>query len=255
MKKIFMLLFAVCAIAACDPVEEDFSNDGHISVEELKSKSSVTLDKDASGQNGNVLTCTTSAAVNAKWTVDGKDLLGNYAWKKLKLGEHTVILTALCADGTELTVEYTVKCDVVTNQLDRIWIYGGPDSGQEPLVLAAGDAAAGRFSDNEGKGLPYLSDDVYWGFKTLIFDILETKDGPFIWGDQNVIIPAALRVMNGWWGATYADGVEIHEGLWELPITEEIAKDCAQGNGGDGKDLDLLVTSGSVTIGAVYYEE
>ena len=38
-------------------------------------------------------------------------------------------------------------------------------------------------------------------------------------------------------------------------ITEAIAKDCARGNGGAGKDLDLMVTSGSCTIKSVYYEE
>ena len=252
MKKIFMFLFAVCAIAACDPVEEDFSNDGHISVEELKSKSSVTLDKDASGQNGNVLTCTTSAAVNAKWTVDGKDLLGNYAWKKLKLGEHTVILTALCADGTELTAEYTVKCDVVTNALDRFWIYGEDPQVQPPFKPAAWNAANMRFSDNEGKFtdingnegfLPYLSDDVYWGFKTLIFDISEASDD------------CVMRVMNGWWANTYIEATPITNGLWELQLTEEIAMTCARGNGGEGKDLDLMLTSGSCQINGIYYEE
>ena len=44
-------------------------------------------------------------------------------------------------------------------------------------------------------------------------------------------------------------------GLWELQLTEKIAKDCARGNGGDGKDLDLMLTSGSCQINAVYYEE
>ncbi len=254
MKKIFMLLFAICAIAACDPVQEDFKNGGHISVDELKAKSSVTLDKDDSGKNGNVLTCTTSAAVNAKWSIDGKDLLGNYAWKKLKLGEHTVVLTGLCADGTELTAEYKVNCDVITNQLERFWIYGAPESGQAPFKPGSWDAAAMRFSDNEGKFtdingnpgfLPYLSDDVYWGFKTLIFDISDATPD------------CAGRIMDGWWSARY-DGesdVKFTNGLWELPLTEAIAKNCARGNGGLGKDLDIMLTSGSCQINAIYYEE
>lgn len=255
MKKIFLLFAAVCAFAACDPTHEDISNSGNITVDDLKAMTTVTVDKASDGQNGNVITCKTSAPVNAKWTIGGKDFIGNYAWKKMKVGQHIVTITALCADGTELKADFPVECQVITDPLQRFYIYGEPGSGQEPLVLGPGDAAAGRFSANEGKGLPFLSDDVYWGFKTLIFEILETKDGPFIWGDPDVIIPTALRVMNGWWSATYADGVEIHEGLWELPLTEEIAKDCAQGNGGGGKDLDLLVTSGSITVGSVYYEE
>ena len=237
---------------ACDPVHEDISNAGHISVDELKAKSTVTVDKAASGQNGNVITCSTSAPVNAKWTVGGKDLLGNYAWKKMKLGEHTVTLTALCADGTLLTTDFVVNCQEITDPLQKYYIYGEDPTAQPPLTLGPGDAGAGRFSDNEGKGLPYLSDDVYWGFKTLIIDITDAQEGQFIWGDD---YGCTVRVMNGWWSATYADNVPLKVGLWELPITEDMAKDCARGNGGGGKDLDLLMTRGQITIKSVYYEE
>lgn len=63
--------------------------------------------------------------------------------------------------------------------------------------------------------------------------------------------------MNGWWSARYDDDqdVEVKSGLWEIQITEKMAKDCAKGNGGEGKDLDLMLTSGSCTINSVYYEE
>ena len=252
MKKIFLVFAAVSMLYACDPVHEDISNAGHISVDELKAKSTVTVDKAASGQNGNVITCSTSAPVNAKWTVGGKDLLGNYAWKKMKLGEHTVTLTALCADGTLLTTDFVVNCQEITDPLQKYYIYGEDPTAQPPLTLGPGDAGAGRFSDNEGKGLPYLSDDVYWGFKTLIIDITDAQEGQFIWGDD---YGCTVRVMNGWWSATYADNVPLKVGLWELPITEDMAKDCARGNGGGGKDLDLLMTRGQITIKSVYYEE
>ena len=105
MKKIFLLFAAVCALFACDPTHEDISNGGHITVDELKAKSTVTVDKAASGQNGNVITCSTSAPVNAKWNIGGKEFFSNYAKKKMKLGEYIVKLTALCPDGTELTAE------------------------------------------------------------------------------------------------------------------------------------------------------
>ena len=245
MKKIFLLFAAVCALVACNATHEDISNGGHITVDELKAKSSVTVDKASSGQNGNVITCTTSAPVNAKWTIGGKDIVGNYAWKKMKLGEHTVTLTALCADGTELKADFPVSCQEITNPLEKYYIYQG-----EPFTLEAGDAAAGRFSDNEGKYLPYLTDEVYFGLKTLIFVITDAQEGPFIWGEGTGL---TMRVMNGWWSTTYADDVVPTVGLWELPITEEIAKECA--SGGDGKDLDLLMTRGSITIKSVYYEE
>lgn len=252
MKKIFLFFAAACAVLACDPTHEDIKNDGNITVDELRAKTSVTVDKAASGQNGNVITCSTSAPVNATWSIGGKDYLGTYAKKKMKLGEHTVTLTALCADGTELKADFPVSCQEITDPLQKFWIYGEDPSVQPPLVLGPGDAGAGRFSDNEGKGLPYLSDDVYWGFKTLIFELTDATEGQFIWGDD---FGCTVRVMNGWWSATYADNVPLANGLWELQITEDIAKDCARGNGGDGKDLDLLMTRGSVTIKSVYYEE
>ena len=245
MKKIFLIFAAVCAFAACDPTHEDISNAGHITVDELRAKSSVTVDKAASGQNGNVITCTTSAPVNAKWDIGGKELLGNYAWKKMKLGEHVITLTGLCPDGTVVTTEYTVNCQEVSYPLQKFYIYGEDPAAQPPFSPAAWDAAEMRFSDNEGKHFPYLSDDVYWGFKTLIFEITDATPD------------CVGRIMNGWWSARYDDNkdVQFTNGLWELPLTEAIAKDCARGNGGAGKDLDLMVTSGSCTIKSVYYEE
>jgi len=254
MKKIILLFVAAFAIIACDPTHEDISNGGHITVDELRANSSVTVDKAPSGQNGNVITCTTSAPVNAKWTLGGKDLLGNYAWKKMKVGEHTVTLTALCADGTVLTTDYSVNCQEITDPLQKYFIYGEDPTAQPPFKPGAWDAAAMRFSDNEGKFtdingnegfLPYLSDEVYWGFKTLIFDISDATPD------------CAGRIMNGWWSARYDDNKDVSftNGLWELQLTEAIAKDCARGNGGDGKDLDLMITSGSCQINAIYYEE
>lgn len=269
MKKILLFLVAVCAFVACDPTSEDIKNGGNISADELKAMTSVALDKDGSGQNGNVLTCSTSAPVNASWSVDGKNIQnGNYAWKKLTKGDHTVTLYGLCADGTLLTVDYPVSVQVITNKLTKYFIYGHPNEEEgdvlyehddypgiegDPFVPGAWDAAAMRFSANEGKftdingkegcALPYLSDDVYFGLKTLIFDISNASDD------------CAGRIMNGWWSARY-DGdtdVKFTNGLWELQITQAMANDCAKG--GDGKDLDIMVTSGSCQVNAIYFEE
>ena len=251
MKKILFLLIAiVCVFAACEPIHEDFSNGGNITLDELKAKSTVTVDKAASGKNGNVITCSTSAPVNAKWKIGDKEYIGNSAWKKMKLGDYTVVLTALCADGTVLTAEYPVTCSEITNPLEKFYLFGNPADGVEPAVLGPGDAAAGRFSDSEGKYFPYLSDDIYFGKKTLIFDIIAAEEGPFIWGSD---VGCTCRVMNGWWSTAYADNVPLSVGLWELDITDQMAAECAQG--GDSKDLDILMTRGSVTIKSVYYEE
>lgn len=245
MKKIILMFVAICAFAACDPVHEDISNGGHISVDELISKTTVTVDKAASGQNGNVISCETLAPVNAKWNIGGKEFVSNFAKKKMKLGSYIVILTAICADGTQLTAEFPVTCQEITDPLQKFYIYGEDPVAQPPFTPGAWDAAAMRFSDSEGKYLPYLSDDVYWGFKTLVFDISNATDD------------CAGRVMNGWWSARYDGDTDVHwtNGLWELPLTEAIAKDCARGNGGSGKDLDIMVTSGSMTINSIYYEE
>jgi len=262
MKKIlFALATVICSLVACDPVSEDFSMGDHITADELKSMSTVTVEKDANGNNGNVISCSTSAPVNAKWTITdnskpdagGKELFGNYAWKKLKTGSYTVTLTGLCADGTVVTSDFPVSCDVITQELERYYIYGKPDKNNpnhhligfegEPFSPAAWDAAEMRFSDNEGKHFPYIKDDVYKGKKTLIFDITDATDD------------CAGRIMNGWWSARYDNDkdVKFTNGQWELQLTDAIYNDCAQGAG--GKDLDLMITSGSCTIHNVYYEE
>lgn len=271
MKKIFFLLAGVFTFFACDPTHEDISNDGHISLDDLLAKTSVTVDQDGTGKNGNVITCNTSAPVVARWTffdkvfnekrqrmeydtLGAKNLLGVYAAKKMKVGEHLVKLTAYCADGTVLTANFPLTCNVITRKLNRYWIYGENPEVEKPFSPAAWNAAAMRFSDNEGKftdidgkehSLRYLTDDEYWGGKTLIFDITEASPD------------CAGRIMNGWWSARYDDNkdVSFKAGLWELPLTETIAKDCARGGGGAGKDLDIMITSGSCTIKAIYYEE
>ena len=244
MKKIFILLVvAVCAFAACDPIHEDISNAGHITLDELKAKSTVTVDKASSGLNGNVITCQTSAPVNAKWTLGGKDLIGNYAWKKMKLGDHVVTLTALCPDGTVLTADYPVSCQEITDPLVKYYIYGDPAQAETepPFVPGAWDAAAMRFSSTEGAHLPTIPDDVYFGLKTLIFDVAD------------VTADFDLKVMNGWWSNTYYDHVKWVDGLNELQITQTLADECAKG--GEGRDLDLMLYSGSMTLKSVYYEE
>lgn len=242
MKKILMFLAAACAVVACDPVQEDISNDGPITMAQLKEKTVVAVDK-SGDKNGNVITCETFAPVNAKWTIGGKVYKSNYATKKMKLGTHMVYLDALCADGTLLQDSFELSCEVTTNPLEKFYIYGEPGSGQEPFSPGAWDAAQMRFSENEGKHFPFLSDDIYWGFKTLVFDISDATDD------------CTAMIHNGWWSATYFDNVPVTNGAWELTITKEIAQDCAQGNGGSGKDLQVLIKSGSCTVNAVYYEE
>ena len=240
MKKIFLLFVAVCALFACDPTHEKISNDGHITIDELKAKTTVTVDKAASGLNGNVISCQTLAPVNAKWTIGGKDFIANYAQKKMKVGTHDVVLTALCADGTVLSTTYQVECQEITDPLVKYYIYGADSEAEPPFTPGAWDAAAMRFSSTEGAHLPTIPDDVYFGLKTLIFDISDASG-------------VDLKVMNGWWSNTYYDHVVWQDGLNELQITETMAKECAKG--GEGRDLDLMLYGGTMTLKSVYYEE
>ena len=240
MKKIFLLFVAVCALFACDPTHEKISNDGHITIDELKAKTTVTVDKAASGLNGNVISCQTLAPVNAKWTIGGKDFIANYAQKKMKVGTHDVVLTALCADGTVLSTTYQVECQEITDPLVKYYIYGADSEAEPPFTPGAWDAAAMRFSSTEGAHLPTIPDDVYFGLKTLIFDISNASG-------------VDLKVMNGWWSNTYYDHVVWNDGLNELQITDVMAAECAKG--GEGRDLDLMLYGGTMTLKSVYYEE
>ena len=246
MKKIFLLIAAVCTFVGCDPTHEDISNAGHITLDELLAKTTVTTDKASSGANGNVIICETLAPVNARWTIGDKEFIGNFAKKKMKLGEYTILLTAICADGTELTTKFPgIQCVEVTDPLQKFYIYPRPGKEAEDLPFKPGswNAAAMRFSDSEGQHFPYLSDDVYWGFKTLIMDVSDVEDG------------TTMMVHNGWWSATYIDSMPIVNGPNEIQLTEDMAKDCAKGNGGSGKDLQFLIKSGNCTVNSVYYEE
>ena len=240
MKKIFLMFVAVCALFAFDPTHEKISNDGHITIDELKAKTTVTVDKAASGLNGNVISCQTLAPVNAKWSIGGKDFIANYAQKKMKVGTHDVVLTALCADGTVLSTTYQVECQEITDPLVKYYIYGADSEAEPPFTPGAWDAAAMRFSSTEGAHLPTIPDDVYFGLKTLIFDISNASG-------------VDLKVMNGWWSNTYYDHVVWQDGLNELQITETMAKECAKG--GEGRDLDLMLYGGTMTLKSVYYEE
>ena len=208
------------------------------------------------GEFGNVITCETSAPVNAKWDFAGKEKIGNFASNKMKVNwdengdyittDYVITLTALCPDGTKLVTKYPVKCDKISNPLVKYYIYGDPNRGadeepQPPFKPGAWDAAAMRFSSTEGSHLPTIPDDVYFGLKTLIFDVSE------------VTPDFDLKVMNGWWSNTYYDHVKWIDGLNELPITQTMADECAKG--GEGRDLDLMLYNGTMLLKSVYYEE
>ena len=97
--------------------------------------------------------------------------------------------------------------------------------------------------DGSGIHLPELSDDVYWGFKTLIFDISDASDD------------VKVHFMSGWWDQFSVDDQQWKTGQNEFTLTEEIAKICASGNGGQGHQLNPWCQQGHFTLNSVYYEE
>ena len=243
MKKIFLMFVAICAFAACDPTHENISNGSHITLDELVAKTTVKTDIASDGKNGNVIFCETLAPVTAKFTIGGKDFVGNYAKKKMKLGTHDVVLTALCPDGTVLTNTYKIECQEVTDPLQKFYIYGSDPTVEPPFSPGNWSGATCRFSSTEAQHFPTISDDVYFGLKTLIVDISNANG-------------TTILVNNGWWSTSYYDDVALVNGPNEIQLTEQIAKDCAKGNGGDGKDLQFIFKSGGeCTINSVYYEE
>lgn len=124
----------------------------------------------------------------------------------------------------------------------KVYLYGGPDKPEQtPFVPGAWDTSAMRFNSTMGTHLPTIPDEVYFGLKTLIFDV------------SNVSEDFDMKVMNGWWSNTYYDHVVWTDGLNKLQITETMAKECAES--GENRDLDLMLYSGSCTVNAVYYEE
>ena len=252
MKKIFLLLAAIGLFVACDPVQEDISNAGHITLDDLLKNTSVTVDNDGQGHNGNIITCQTSAPVNAKWEINGKQYLGNYSKNKMRVGEYIVKMTALCPDGEQLTADFPINCEVETDPIKKKYFYGEDPVAQPEFWLESGDAAGGRFSSAEGKYFPYLDDDTFNGLKTLVFEITDAEEGPFIWGDGVGDVGLTLRVMSGWWDGPFADNVVPTVPYWELTLTEDMAKTCAQG--ATAHDLDIMMTRGRIKIKACYYE-
>ena len=244
MKKIFLLFAAVSALFACNPTHEDISNGGHITLDELLAKTTVKTDVAPSGANGNVIICETLAPVNAVWEIGGKKYISTATKKKMKLGEHKVLLTALCADGTQLSTSFDVNCQEITDPLQKYYIYGDPEKPEQaPFVPENWVSNNMRFSDNEGAHFPFLSDEIYWGFKTLIIDV------------SGASADLTVKVMSGWWDNVNVDDQHWITGQNELQLTEDIAKVCAKGNGGQNHDLTFMVTSGTCTVNSVYYEE
>ena len=142
------------------------------------------------------------------------------------VGAGSAVITVSTLDGSIFDVcKVTVKKEEI--KYHKVFVYGEYSELEPPFSPRAEDAAAMRFS--------------YFGLKTLIVDVSDATDD------------CTMKVMNGWWSATYADNVPVTNGQLKIQITEKMANDCAKG--GDGRDLNLMLTKGSCTINSVYYME
>lgn len=159
--------------------------------------------------------------------------------------------TETWTDSNGITWSFTVNGTEATDirfsggpNSDKIYLYGDPNredkETQLPFQPGIYNSAAMRFSYSEGSHLPTIPDDVYFSLKTLIFDVSDVTDD------------FDLKVMNAWWSSTYYDHVKWEDGLNYLQITQKMAEECARG--GQGKDLTLMLVSGSMTFKSVYYE-
>jgi len=240
MKKIYLLLMMAATLFTwgCGGGDDGPGEKLEVSPEEL-----------ILSENGEGMLIITS---NVKWEISTTASWMTFSTTNGE-GNEQVTVRADDSSKSERAALVTIKGgslnrQVVVTQLApkvrKHYIYGDvvnhPE--QTPFQPGAWDAAAMRFSDTEGEHFPTIPDEVYFGLKTLIFDVSDAKD-------------CDLRVMNAWWSRIYYDHVQFVSGLNEIKITPTMAKECAKGNGGEGKDLDLMLYSGTCTINAVYYEE
>jgi hypothetical protein len=123
----------------------------------------------------------------------------------------------------------------------KVWVYGEDSTKEAPFSPGIWNSAVMRFSNAEGDHFRWLTDDEYFDLTKLIIDVSDASDD------------CTLRVMNGWWSAIYLDNVPVTNGQLDIQITEDMARDCARGNGGGSKDLVLMLLTGSCTINSVYY--
>lgn len=177
-----------------------------------------------------------------------------------------------CVDGTEIIqtsdgylrvnaekgtiVDKEIRVSVVNNNNDTVYatkkLTFNMDlkAPKEVVIYENADGAYGhawnaadlRFSDYEGNYFPYITDEQYTEMigNSLHVVIKEAAEG------------TTMNVMNGWWTRTYYSNRPVATGDdFEIPITEQIAKDCMRGTG--GHDLNLLVTAGYAIVSKVYY--
>ena len=235
MKKVIYsiaILFAF-ALTACNPVE-DYTEQNAVNIEGEQIDATLVQEDGDNLVKVTVHTKGTAQISNGKQTIKA-----NYADLIMReMGENTVFVKVLCADGRIVEKQYPITVTKMTHPLPVLEtiVWQGEQS------CGDWDGASLRFSDSEGK-LPTLSDETYdWMVgKKMCVDISAVN------GEGTTI-----RVTNGWWSTEYVSDTEVHAGdKFVFEFTQAMANECKKG--GDGKDL-LFVSNNGLTITKFYYE-
>ncbi len=235
MKKVIYsiaILFAF-ALTACNPVE-DYTEQNAVNIEGDQIDATLVQEDGDNLVKVTVHTKGTAQISNGKQTIKA-----NYADLIMReMGENTVFITVLCANGNIVEKQYPITVTKMTHELPVLEtvVWQGEQS------CGGWDGASLRFSDTEGK-LPTLSDETYdWMVgKKMCLDISAVN------GDGTTI-----RVTNGHWSEEYVKDTEVKAGdKFVFEFTQHMADVCKKG--GEGKDL-LFVSNNGLTITKFYYE-
>lgn len=233
MKKVIYsiaILFAF-ALTACNPVE-DYTEQNAVNIEGDQIDATLVQEDGDNLVKVTVHTHGTAQISNGKQTIKA-----NYADLIMReMGENTVYIKVLCADGRIVEKQYPITVTKMTHPLPVLEtvVWEGEETG-------GGWSGTLRFcvgQTNEGV-LPYLPDETYdWmKGKKMSLDIKEATPD------------ATLRITTGWWSVQVGEDIPIVDApckiQFEMPA--DFLDVC--------KSQHLLFTgNGSYTITKFYYE-
>lgn len=233
MKKVIYsiaILFAF-ALTACNPVE-DYTEQNAVNIEGDQIDATLVQEDGDNLVKVTVHTHGTAQISNGKQTIKA-----NYADLIMReMGENTVYIKVLCADGRIVEKQYPITVTKMTHPLPVLEtvVWEGEETG-------GGWSGTLRFcvgQTNEGV-LPYLPDEKYdWmKGKKMSLDIKEATPD------------ATLRITTGWWSVQVGEDIPIVDApckiQFEMPA--DFLDVC--------KSQHLLFTgNGSYTITKFYYE-
>lgn len=233
MKKVIYsiaILFAF-ALTACNPVE-DYTEQNAVNIEGEQIDATLVQEDGDNLVKVTVHTKGTAQISNGKQTIKA-----NYADLIMReMGENTVYIKVLCADGRIVEKQYPITVTKMTHPLPVLEtvVWEGEETG-------GGWSGTLRFcvgQTNEGV-LPYLPDETYdWmKGKKMSLDIKEATPD------------ATLRITTGWWSVQVGEDIPIVGApckiQFEMPA--DFLDVC--------KSQHLLFTgNGSYTITKFYYE-